>query len=98
VGVHDFGQVLVLDEGRDLIQAGGEEASVVSNQGYSDFGLLPEVVVLYFGHRGLKAMTYFFDETSHHLALALERVIVMDDQGKPRYGHDHAVPSLLAFG
>jgi len=85
----DLRQVLVFHKLHDLLQPGLQQVRVVAHQGHADPGFLPQLVVSHFGHRRVKLVPHALHEAFDHPALALQGVVLRDNQGNHGCGDNH---------
>ena len=87
--IDDLHHVLVFDKLHDLLHPGLQQLLVVAHQGDAHLGLLPQVVVPHFGDGGVELVPRLFDQAFQDLALALQGVVLRDNQGQAGRGDDH---------
>jgi hypothetical protein len=97
LGIDYLGHVLFLDKVNNLIDPGVQQLGVITHQGHPQLGLLPQVVVVHFGHGGVEAVPDLFNQAFNNFAFPLERMIIGQMQGYSSQGNDHDKKWRSAF-
>src|SRR6202521_5814390 len=78
-----------VDKVHDFAQRAVDERAVAADLADSQLGALPEIVIAGFGDRDVELLPYTSLDRAEHLTLALERMVLRDEQREPQNADDH---------
>src|SRR5262245_42158907 len=92
----DLGSLELLDEVHALAEAAVDVCLVATDLAHAEQRALPEVVVLALGDRHVELVLHPRLDRAEHAPLALERVVVVQQQLEPEDADDHCRPPAQA--
>src|SRR5579871_2461274 len=78
------------DKVHHLAQRAVDKGAVAAHLADAQLGALPQIVIVGLGNRDVELVAHAILNRAQHLALALERMIVGQEQGQAKNSNDHS--------